>query len=77
MKNNRREFIKNVAVGGVGLAATSMMIPDLKAFSKATGFENNVKGAWKATTCQGCTSWCSVQAYVVDGKAIRVRGNPN
>ncbi|MHC4592273.1 MAG: molybdopterin-dependent oxidoreductase, partial [Planctomycetota bacterium] len=29
------------------------------------------------TTCQGCTSWCSVQVYVQDGRAIKVRGNPN
>jgi anaerobic selenocysteine-containing dehydrogenase len=74
---DRRKFIKSIAVGGVGLAASTMMVPDLKAFSKAVGFENNIDGAWKSTTCQGCTSWCSTQAYVVDGRAIRVKGNPN
>jgi anaerobic selenocysteine-containing dehydrogenase len=28
-------------------------------------------------TCQGCTSWCSKQVYVIDGRAIKVRGNPH
>jgi anaerobic selenocysteine-containing dehydrogenase len=78
MKNNdRRDFIKSIAVGGVGLAASSVMVPDLKAFSKAIGIENNFNGAWKSTTCQGCTSWCATQAYVVDGRAVRVKGNPH
>jgi len=37
----------------------------------------NGKGEWRPTTCQGCTSWCSTQVYVVDGRAIKVRGNPH
>jgi anaerobic selenocysteine-containing dehydrogenase len=31
----------------------------------------------EATTCQGCTSWCAVQVYVENGRAIKVRGNPH
>jgi anaerobic selenocysteine-containing dehydrogenase len=34
-------------------------------------------GEWLPTTCQGCTSWCSKQVLVQDGRAIKVRGNPN
>ena len=34
-------------------------------------------GEWKPATCQGCTSWCSKQVYVIDGRAVKVRGNPH
>jgi anaerobic selenocysteine-containing dehydrogenase len=30
---------------------------------------------WMATTCQGCTSWCPVQVLVINGRAVKVRGN--
>lgn len=32
---------------------------------------------WRATTCQGCTTWCSVQVQIQDGRAIKLRGNPH
>ncbi|QLE87137.1 molybdopterin-dependent oxidoreductase [Shewanella sp. Scap07] len=34
-------------------------------------------GKWVGTTCQGCTSWCAKQVYVMDGRAVKVRGNVN
>ncbi|MCI8513395.1 MAG: molybdopterin-dependent oxidoreductase [Lachnospiraceae bacterium] len=34
-------------------------------------------GKWVCSSCQGCTSWCSVQAYVEDGRVTKVKGNPN
>ncbi len=79
MKNsNRRKFIKSVALGGAGLASTAMVINNLKAFTPSRDDDiKPVNGEWKSTTCQGCTSWCAQQVYVVDGRAVRVRGNPN
>jgi anaerobic selenocysteine-containing dehydrogenase len=75
---NRRKFIRNAAIGGTGLAATALLVPNLKAFGQAKkSAGETIHGEWKPTTCQGCTSWCSQQVYVVDGRAIRVRGNPN
>ncbi len=32
-------------------------------------------GKWESTLCQGCTSWCAVEAYVFDGRVVKVRGN--
>ena len=32
-------------------------------------------GVWKTTLCQGCTSWCSVEAFVSDNRVIKIRGN--
>ncbi len=79
MRLSRRSFIQASAItGGVVLAgctagkpATNAMI-EAKAAAKTPG-----KGQWVATTCQGCTSWCSAEAFIQDGRAIKVRGNTN
>jgi len=41
-----------------------------------TGKKSIAKGKWVSTTCQGSTSWCPAQAYVVGNRVIKVRGNP-
>ncbi|MHC4721491.1 MAG: molybdopterin-dependent oxidoreductase, partial [Planctomycetota bacterium] len=49
----------------------------LKAFAQNSEIpQKDGNGQWKSTTCQGCTSWCSVQVYVENGRAVKVRGNP-
>ncbi len=73
----RRKFMKNAAVAGVAVALGTMLKPALRAFSSTGSADYTVNGEWRPTTCQGCTSWCSTQVYVVDGRAIKVRGNPN
>ena len=77
----RRTFLKLAgATGGVVAVATALKKPELLAFYEAaettTAFQTD-DGQWLPTTCQGCTSWCSTQIFVVDGRAIKVRGNPN
>jgi anaerobic selenocysteine-containing dehydrogenase len=74
---NRRKFIRNIGLGSAGAITASLLTPKFKAFSQTHDENQTVKGEWKSTTCQGCTSWCSQQVYVVNGRAIRVRGNPN
>ena len=66
-----------MTVTGAGITAANALSPTLKAFAQTSGGAGQESGEWKATTCQGCTSWCSIQAYVVNGRAIKVRGNPN
>ena len=71
---SRRSFIKSTAVAsGAGLAGA----PALRAFAESEPPSPTGQGAWKPTTCQGCTSWCAVQVYVENGRALKVRGNPN
>ncbi len=74
----RKNFMKTAAVAATATAIGTAFKPSLKAFAQ-TGkpAEKEGDGQWKSTTCQGCTSWCSVQVYVVDGRAVKVRGNPN
>lgn len=75
---SRRGFIKASAVTGATVAGLSANKPMLTAFSETDKKEQIAEsGKWMASTCQGCTTWCPVQVYVENGRAIKVRGNPN
>jgi anaerobic selenocysteine-containing dehydrogenase len=81
MKLTRREFLMGssatiglLMIEGV-LAATprnpkSSAIKVRKAAPAAPA-----KGEWVPTTCQGCTTWCAVEIFVQDGRAVKARGN--
>lgn len=76
---SRRSFLKTSLTAG---AAAGLALPGLTAFvpaSRAEAAGNNAGklGEWRPGTCQGCTSWCSLQVYVVEGRAVKIRGNPN
>ncbi|UCE19329.1 MAG: molybdopterin-dependent oxidoreductase [Gemmatimonadota bacterium] len=73
----RRNLLKNAAVVGATVTLGTTLKPVLRAFARTGRADYEVQGEWRPTTCQGCTSWCSKQVYVVDGRAIKVRGNPN
>lgn len=77
----RRTFLKLAgAMGGTAVVATAFKNPDLLAFyetTKTTVALQEGEGEWLPTTCLGCTSWCSKHVLVVDGRAIKVKGNPN
>jgi anaerobic selenocysteine-containing dehydrogenase len=84
MRLTRRAFIQaSAATSGLWLAGCSttppqasfpitsaMTVRPAKAAAPAAG-------AWMASTCQGCTQWCAIEVFVEDGRAVRVRGNPN
>ncbi len=71
----RKDFMKGAVVAGAALAVGSAF-KALRAFAAAPKSGSVEGGQWKPTTCQGCTSWCAVEVYVEDGRAIKVRGNP-
>lgn len=77
MRLSRRGFLKLSAATGVATAGVQGMKPTLNALAQLQNAPGSDKGQWKSTTCQGCTTWCPVQVKVVDGRAIKVRGNPN
>ncbi len=75
MKIRRRDFLKLSAAAG---AAITLGKPTLNAFAADTGGAKplgELPGAWKPSTCQGCTTWCPVEIFVQDGRAVKVRGN--
>lgn len=75
---SRRSFLKLMSASS-GAAMALAGTPKLRVFdfAKTAAAQTVGMGEWLPTTCQGCTSWCSKQAYVIDGRATKVRGNPN
>ena len=76
MKMGRRKFLK---ISGA-TAATATIVPGatlVSGLAHAKGRKKTAKGKWMSTVCQGCTTWCPAQAYVVEGRVTKVRGNPH
>lgn len=73
---SRRAFLKLAGIGA-GVSIGMANAPQLRSLTSLKSASSAAMGKWLPTTCQGCTSWCSKQAYVVDGRVIKVRGNPN
>jgi anaerobic selenocysteine-containing dehydrogenase len=76
-KLSRRTFLKASAATGTTLIVGGGLMPSLKALAQTSKIVPNQVGQWLPGTCQGCTSWCAKQIYVVDGRAVKVRGNPH
>lgn len=75
----RRDFIKISAlttVGGVALSACATTVRRIA--SRVTAPEGNpVDGeVYFATTCAGCQAACGIVVRTVDGRAIKIEGNP-
>jgi len=73
----RRSFMKKATAATGTAVAIGGLRPSLRALAVSGEVAAGEMGEWMASTCQGCTSWCSKQVYVIDGRAIKVRGNPN
>jgi anaerobic selenocysteine-containing dehydrogenase len=77
MHIRRRDFLKAGAVSGALLAVgcspkMNALEPAKMAVSEEIGDKS---GEWVASTCQGCTTWCPIEIFVQEGRAVRVRGN--
>ncbi|MBS3754084.1 MAG: molybdopterin-dependent oxidoreductase [Desulfobacterales bacterium] len=73
---SRRAFVKSSLAAGAVLGSglsLSAFVP-MKRANAETGKQS---AQWMPAACQGCTSWCAKQVYVIDGKAVKVRGNPH
>ena len=77
IKMKRRDFIKTAVAAGTAAAVGYNAGPELKAFALSGESPFPASGKWFPTTCQGCTSWCAVEVYIVDGHGIKIRGNAN
>ncbi|MBI5304569.1 MAG: molybdopterin-dependent oxidoreductase [Chloroflexi bacterium] len=75
MKVSRRDFLKI----GAGLAATGAVLPIIKsaADARVPAIAPEEQGEkFVATVCAMCPSGCGLQVRVVNGKAVKVAGNP-
>jgi len=70
-KMSRRSFIKrtSAAAGGTIVIGGTLRLT-LRALAESSETDAGGAGEWKPATCQGCTSWCSTQVYIVDGRAV-------
>lgn len=77
MKLTRRKFLQTSAVaGGTALAVGTGARPVSAALKEAKdGVKGEDPGKWFASTCQGCTTWCPIEIFVQNGRAVKVRGN--
>lgn len=80
MKIKRRDFLKLSAIAGATAALGGCAQSDLGMNALAAGQKVGKKigegpGEWKPTSCQGCTTWCPVEVFVQDGRAVKVQGN--
>ncbi|MDO8721091.1 MAG: molybdopterin-dependent oxidoreductase [Syntrophales bacterium] len=77
MEIKRRAFLKASVATGAAAALSGGL--KLNAFAAAKGKEavsgGTDAGNWIASTCQGCTTWCPVEIFVQNGRAVKVNGN--
>lgn len=77
----RRTLLKTSAAAAAlsSVGCSSSMEPVIKGIESELPAKDALTGTgkWVGTTCQGCTSWCAKQVYVMDGRAIKLRGNVN
>lgn len=76
MSLTRRDFLKQSSMSGLAIIGLQGGLPALSAFAQSKDTNGALTlGKWVATTCQGCTTWCPVQVLVINGRAVKVRGN--
>lgn len=73
MKLTRRDFLKTT-----GLAAGATVVGPKFEHRAPKALARKESGEkWIASGCNGCVGWCPLRVRVVEGKAVKIRGNPN
>lgn len=75
MRIQRRDFLKAIGVGGVGAALLANSVVKVFTQNKTKEVILQDAGKWIPSTCQGCTTWCPIEVFVINGRAVKVRGN--
>ncbi|MCZ7397113.1 MAG: twin-arginine translocation signal domain-containing protein, partial [Candidatus Methanoperedens sp.] len=76
IKMSRRNFLKATGVAGVAsVGYVSLDRAVIKAL--AQGVEAAREDKWVASGCVGCVGWCPLLVRVVNGRAVKITGNPN
>ncbi|MBI2287790.1 MAG: molybdopterin-dependent oxidoreductase [Chloroflexi bacterium] len=75
---SRRAFLKASAVTGVAVAASRIVkYPGASApVSSSENTEGVITEKWVATSCLNCPVRCATRVRVVNGKAVKIDGNP-
>src|SRR3989304_6076001 len=79
-KVSRRDFLKLAGVG----AATSVLTGCIaqkevrrEPYPKMPEYTYNGQSTYYATTCQECPAGCGIVVRTMQGRALKIEGNPN
>ncbi|MFH1141928.1 MAG: molybdopterin-dependent oxidoreductase [Chloroflexota bacterium] len=75
MQITRRDFLKTAAATGAGVAVFGPYV-ELRTLAAASANPELVE-RWVSSGCIGCVGWCPLTVRVVNGKAVKIQGNPN
>ena len=81
-KISRRDFLK---LAGVGAATTAVLtgcgpaarFVQREPYTKMPEYTYNGLSTYYATTCRECSAGCGLVVRTMQGRAIKVEGNPN
>lgn len=75
---DRRTFLKVSALTAAAVAARSIIrYPENSSLaSPQESTEGVITEKWMATSCLNCSTRCAIQVRVVNGKAVKIIGNP-
>jgi anaerobic selenocysteine-containing dehydrogenase len=77
LKLNRRTFLKLSGFAGAAIGANQIIRLDSAAASPSQKKSQNApEEKWMATSCLSCPARCAIRVRVVNGKAVKVTGNP-
>ena len=79
---SRRDFLKLVGVGAATLTVLTGCGPDSRyvvrePYTKMPEYTYNGLSTYYATTCRECPAGCGLVVRTMQGRAIKVEGNPN
>ncbi len=79
LKLNRRTFLKLSGLAGAVIGANQIIKPlDTAAASPSQkNSQNAPEEKWMATSCLNCPARCAIRVRVLNGKAVKVTGNPH
>ena len=75
---SRRTFLKASAVTGAVVAASRIVkYPNVSSLAAPqTSLEGVITEKWITTSCLNCAARCATRVRVVNGKAVKINGNP-
>jgi anaerobic selenocysteine-containing dehydrogenase len=78
LKMDRRKFLKWSAFTGAAVGASKIMgqfnAPQASPLQK--NIQKSFEEKWVATSCLNCSARCATRVRVVNGKAVKITGNP-
>ena len=75
---NRRTFLKLSALTGTAVGGKRIIVPfdAFAGLSPQPKTQNALEERWISTSCLNCSARCAIRVRVLNGKAVKITGNP-